>query len=51
MVWHGWKVNWQAIKDKLSPECRRMLKEKYLCSECREKILAEVKGILAKVAA
>jgi hypothetical protein len=51
MVWHGWKVNWQDIKNKLSPESRRMLREEHLCSECRDNIKNEIIRLLSKAAA
>jgi hypothetical protein len=50
MVWHGWRVNWETIKNKLSPESRRMLKEKHLCGECKGKIKAEIKTLISKAA-
>jgi hypothetical protein len=45
MVWHGWKINWNEIEPKLSPECRKMLKEKFLCKECHDKIVSGIKLI------
>jgi hypothetical protein len=46
VVWYAWKVDWNSLREKLSPECRRMLKEEFICKECHGKITAEVKNIL-----
>ena len=45
-VWHGWKINWQKIKSKLTNDSRKLLKEEFICNVCKDKIKAEIKTII-----
>lgn len=41
-TWHGWKVDWEQVKPKLSKKCRDMLKHDYVCNDCKAELKAEL---------
>ena len=44
-VWHGWKVDWQNIKNKLSHESREIIKHQHVCTACKNKVRNEILAI------
>lgn len=45
-VFHGWKVKWQDIKERLSPGARNILKHEHVCRDCKNKIHEEIKQLI-----
>jgi hypothetical protein len=41
-IWHSWNVDWENIKQKLSPNSRILLRENEICDSCYKKIKDEI---------